>query len=274
MLFQLLAGLAVVGMAQHNKVCSGQQSFQMNPGAVAAVSDLPTASSRCTISAKTHTLGVLCLVPIGNEVEFCFVNAATGAKSGCQRGLNPSLKMDKPAGITGLQITNLNGLCSLSVSNFEYCCTPSDGIQSLTGGKLCLDLPGGNLQNGNRLWLWDCTGDTNQQWWFRSNGQVISMLNSRKCVDLPGNNQKNGNQLWIWDCIDGAKSQQWGFDKHAKTLYLRSSTSDATKCVDANGGGQTVGAAAQIWDCLGNANQLWQTTEFPTVASSSNLTLV
>jgi hypothetical protein len=41
-----------------------------------------------------------------------------------------------------------------------------DGTQiKLTANpSFCIDLPGGDVRNGNRLWLWECNGATNQQW--------------------------------------------------------------------------------------------------------------
>jgi len=33
-------------------------------------------------------------------------------------------------------------------------------------GQLCFDIPGGDLTNGNIVWLWDCNGSPNQQWIF------------------------------------------------------------------------------------------------------------
>jgi len=135
--------------------------------------------------------------------------------------------------------------------------------------KKCLDLPGGDDTNGNKLQLWDCTGASNQQWHF-ADGRLYLVQNSNKCVDLPGNDYTNGNQLEIWDCNDQPQ-QQWEYDPTMGTVYLASS-SDASKCVDANQGGQVNGAAAQIWDCLPastTVSQQWQYSG--TTDSSSNI---
>jgi len=134
-------------------------------------------------------------------------------------------------------------------------------VQSLQSGK-CLDLPGGDTTNGNKLWVWDCNGKNTQTWQFFEN-QLIYLGDTRKCVDLPGGATTNGNQLQIWDC-NGHGSQKWGYDPNMKTIYLASSamlnsSSNANKCMDLRWGGMNKGTAVEIWDCSGggNKNQMW-----------------
>jgi len=72
---------------------------------------------------------------------------------------------------------------------------------------LCIDLPGGNAYNGNKLQLWGCNGGDSQNWAW-DNGQIKYAADDSFCIDLPGGNAENGNQLWLWECSDG-DSQQW-----------------------------------------------------------------
>merc|ERR1712216_700517 len=82
-----------------------------------------------------------------------------------------------------------------------------------------------------------------------------------KCVDVPGNDYTNGNVLQIWDCA-GWPQQLWGYDAWMGTVFLASSTGDASKCFDLQNGGLENGTPVQIWDCIdslsyGNENQQW-----------------
>ena len=61
----------------------------------------------------------------------------------------------------------------------------------------CIDLKGGDVSNGNVLWLWECTGQSNQQWAL--DGQQIKLANTNFCIDsfaVP----KDGNRLQLWEC--------------------------------------------------------------------------
>jgi len=122
----------------------------------------------------------------------------------------------------------------------------------------CLDLPGGNTQNGNKIQIWDCNGKSNQAWVFDS-WQIHFAGDTSKCLDVPGGDLTNGNQLQIWDC-NGQDSQSWGYDSNMQTIYLAHSmanVSDASKCMDLKGGDSTNGNLVEVWDCNGYDNQKW-----------------
>merc|ERR1712003_435040 len=108
------------------------------------------------------------------------------------------------------------------------------------------DLPGGNVANGQPLWMWDCMGSWNQQWTFDGGAFVLADNSWKACVDVPSNDLSNGNKLWVWEC-GGWPQQQWGYDPDQKTIYLASSseTQDATKCFDLATGGQDNGTPVQ-----------------------------
>lgn len=74
-------------------------------------------------------------------------------------------------------------------------------IQSTASG-FCLDLPGGDTQNGNILWMWECYGGDTQQWSFQDN-QLVYLPDTTKCLDLLGGDATNSNHLGIWDCYGG-----------------------------------------------------------------------
>merc|ERR1711939_505858 len=79
--------------------------------------------------------------------------------------------------------------------------------QGVTG--LCIDLPGGNVANGNPLWIWGCNGGDHQQWLYDSTTHNFRYkANQSYCIDVPAGNTANGNHLWLWEC-SGTSSQVW-----------------------------------------------------------------
>merc|ERR1711918_186595 len=74
-------------------------------------------------------------------------------------------------------------------------------------GNTCLDLPGGNTQNGQAIWIWDCNGGNNQRWGYNSDtGGIFYADDLSKCIDA--GNVNNGAPLMIWDC-NQQPQQQW-----------------------------------------------------------------
>ena len=131
-------------------------------------------------------------------------------------------------------------------------------IRYLKDTSKCLDLPGGDTTNGNKLWVWDCNGSPDQQWVFGAGTwQINFKSNPSKCVDIPGGSLKDGNVLQIWDCV-GVPGQRWGYDGRMHTIYAAaSSTADASKCMDLTGGSAKKGTRVEVWDCNGLDNQKW-----------------
>jgi alpha-galactosidase len=55
--------------------------------------------------------------------------------------------------------------------------------------------------------IWDCNGQSNQQWRFNADG-TITAVGANKCLDVPNNATANGTKLNIWSC-NGGGNQQW-----------------------------------------------------------------
>jgi hypothetical protein len=55
--------------------------------------------------------------------------------------------------------------------------------------------------------IWDCNGQTNQQWNLNSNGS-ISGVQSGLCLDAIGQATVNGTKLQLYSCWGGS-NQQW-----------------------------------------------------------------
>jgi hypothetical protein len=122
-------------------------------------------------------------------------------------------------------------------------------VRSVQQFELCLDVPGGDLTNGNQLQMWPCNGLATQYWVFETGSNRIKAASDlNKCVDA--GDLSSSSRLMIWDCNDH-ETQDFGYDVDAKCLYL-SSSGDASLCVDLAGASLT-GAKVQVWEC----NQCW-----------------
>merc|ERR1719326_147421 len=83
---------------------------------------------------------------------------------------------------------------------------------------LCIDLPGGAVGNGKKLWLWGCNGGDSQKWsWDSGTSSIRYTKDPSYCIDVPGGNAKDGNQLWIWQCTGGS-SQKWQIYSRSRTV--------------------------------------------------------
>ena len=127
---------------------------------------------------------------------------------------------------------------------------------TLAGTKKCLDLRGGNTDNGTPVELWDCNGLKNQNWVFAAGSYKIQYAaDTSMCIDNIGGGGQ-GNLLAIWKCTGGA-NQVWGYDPKMQTIYLASSQSNAKWCMDVPGGDTKNGNQIEIWGCNGHSNQRW-----------------
>ena len=61
-------------------------------------------------------------------------------------------------------------------------------------GNKCLDANGQGTTNGTKVIIWDCNGQTNQQWNVNSNG-TITGVQSGLCLDANGAATANGTKL-------------------------------------------------------------------------------
>jgi hypothetical protein len=106
--------------------------------------------------------------------------------------------------------------------------------------------------NGTKVQLWDCSGGSNQSWYFPGDGTIRNGWSGR-CLDADSSGGGgNGSRIQLWDCL-GNGNQAWtmlGDGTIRNWQYGR--------CLDASmqsiGGN---GTAMQLWDCLGTANQRW-----------------
>lgn len=110
----------------------------------------------------------------------------------------------------------------------------------------CLDVPQSNTANGTQPVIWDCNGQSNQQW--AVNGAALQALG--KCLDAPLN-ATAGAKVQLWDCNGGA-NQQWNLNSDGTVSSRQSGL-----CVDVNGNATANGTLVILWTCTGAANQRW-----------------
>jgi len=116
---------------------------------------------------------------------------------------------------------------------------------------LCMNLWGGNAQNGADVRLHNCSGTSNERWWYEaSTGLIRSELNPAYCLDMMGGDLSNGGNVQVWSCIAGHQNMTW--DVMGDTIRPRANHNLA---IDAYGtsSGDNIG----LWSVHGGSNQSW-----------------
>ena len=126
---------------------------------------------------------------------------------------------------------------------------PGSGTIAGVASNRCIDVPNATQNNGTRVQLYDCHGQTNQTWTYTSSKQL--RVYSNKCLDANGAGTANGTAVIIWDCNGGA-NQQWNINANGTISGVQSG-----RCLDVWGTGN--GQQVQIYDCHGQTNQQWRT---------------
>ncbi|NKZ06681.1 lectin [Actinomadura latina] len=125
---------------------------------------------------------------------------------------------------------------------------PVSEIQGVGSGR-CLDVTGASQANGTRVEIWDCHGQSNQQWTSTAAGEL--RVYGNKCLDVNNNGTADGTSVIIWDC-NGQNNQKWRLNSDGSITAV-----GANKCLDVSGNSTANGAYVQIWTCNGASNQRW-----------------
>ncbi|GII81709.1 beta-xylosidase [Sphaerisporangium rufum] len=121
-------------------------------------------------------------------------------------------------------------------------------LRNVNAGR-CLDVPGATQTNGTQTQLWDCNGQSNQQWTLTSAKQL--RVYGNKCLDAEAAGTANGTRAIIWDC-NGQANQQWNVNGDGTITGVASGL-----CLDASGLGTANGTKVHLWSCTGASNQKW-----------------
>ncbi|OXY84287.1 ricin-type beta-trefoil lectin domain protein [Streptomyces sp. 2R] len=116
----------------------------------------------------------------------------------------------------------------------------------------CLDVPGHNFNDGQRLFMWDCNGADAQKWRFGSDGTIRAR---DKCLDVANANFGNGTPIQLAWC-NGSAAQKFTLNG-AHDLV----NTVVGKCVDIPNHSRDRGPSTYLilWECTGNDNQKWST---------------
>ncbi|MGC5033861.1 ricin-type beta-trefoil lectin domain protein [Micromonospora sp. DT229] len=113
------------------------------------------------------------------------------------------------------------------------------GVQS----NRCIDVPNSSRNNGTRVQLYDCHGQTNQSWTHTASRQL--QVYGNMCLDAAGTG--NGAAVQIYSCHGGA-NQQWNVNSNGTISNVQSG-----RCLDV--WSTANGAQVQLYDCHGGTNQ-------------------
>ncbi|MEV0624872.1 endo-1,4-beta-xylanase [Nonomuraea wenchangensis] len=122
-------------------------------------------------------------------------------------------------------------------------------IKGTASGR-CVDVPNAGTADGTGVQLWDCNGQTNQQWTQTSAGEL--RVYGNKCLDAGGTG--NGAKIQIYSCW-GGDNQKWRVNSDGTITGVQSGL-----CLDAVGAGTGNGTGLQLYSCWGGTNQKWTYT--------------
>ncbi|MEU6024569.1 polysaccharide deacetylase family protein [Micromonospora sp. NPDC047134] len=122
---------------------------------------------------------------------------------------------------------------------------PSGSASQIVGSQSgrCIDVPNASQNNGTRVQLYDCHGQTNQAWTYTSDKQL--RVYGTMCLDAAGSG--NGAAVQIYAC-HGQGNQQWNVNSNGTISNVQSG-----RCLDA--WSTANGAQVQLYDCHGGTNQ-------------------
>lgn len=114
----------------------------------------------------------------------------------------------------------------------------------------CVDVPGHNFNDGQRLFMWDCNGADAQKWRIGSDGTIRAR---DKCLDVAGAVFRNGTPIQLAWC-NGSAAQK--FDLNPAHDLVNTVVG---MCVDIPNHSTSRGPSTYLvlWECTGNPNQKW-----------------
>ncbi|WP_271190424.1 poly(ethylene terephthalate) hydrolase family protein, partial [Dactylosporangium matsuzakiense] len=108
---------------------------------------------------------------------------------------------------------------------------PQGGAKRIVGAQSgrCVDVPNASHTNGTRVQLYDCNGQTNQQWTYTTSKQL--QVYGTMCLDAAGSG--NGAAVQIYSC-NGQTNQQWNVNSNG-TITATARTTSSSSWPDAAG---------------------------------------
>jgi len=113
-----------------------------------------------------------------------------------------------------------------------------------------LDVAGFGKNMGTQIHMWSKHGESNQQWFVRSDG-MIQNYDNLLFMDVQWGNIENGTGIHCWEKNSSA-AQKWKFFKDGII-----GTELCEKVLDVEGANPGLGARPVIWPKHGANNQIW-----------------
>lgn len=126
----------------------------------------------------------------------------------------------------------------------------------------CLSLATYDPKNGDNIHLWQCKGQSNQQWVYDGFTQMLrSFADVKKCIRIKNNATEAGSAAFIYDCTTGSIGQQWVIDNATTIKFsddVKTFTSLSTqRCLDVVNGGTNNGTNIEVYNCRDHIAQQW-----------------
>ncbi|MBP2708457.1 lectin [Microbispora sp. RL4-1S] len=218
----------------------------MSDGSVAVVL-LNRGTSTATISTSASALGLGAASSYSVRDLWAHTNATTsGSVSASVAGHAAAMFLVRGGGLVSPSATP-----SATPSASPTGGSGSGAVKAVASGR-CLDVSGASQSNGAQAQIWDCNGQSNQQWTSTSASEL--RVYGNKCLDVNGGSTANGATVIIWDC-NGQNNQKWRFNADGTITAV-----GANKCLDVPNNATANGTKLVIWDCNGGSNQRWTRT--------------
>jgi len=189
------------------------------------------------------------------------------SSAGTITGTAPSTAGTSAVTVTATDGTGAKGSVTFNIVSVTNLRTAFHGVAGPVrldlGGK-CLDDTLNSTTSGNKIQIWDCDGESSQNWEYvpdGSPGGAGTLQINGKCADITNFGTANGSKIQLWAC-NGATSQQWFLVGFAGELYNPASG----RCLDDTGKSTTNGTQVEIFDCNNGTNQAWTPAASPTLS--------
>jgi ricin-type beta-trefoil lectin protein/Big-like domain-containing protein len=178
------------------------------------------------------------------------------------------------AGATILLVLQLASACSPDSPSSPSSVVPPTGAVTATlasgltlihtrlAPEKCLTIPG-SAQNGVKAVIQPCTGATQQQFDFQSNGEIHY---GNFCLGTSTKQGKSGENVIIWPC-NGGNNQKWSVTSAGEIKGING------LCVDVYAENPADGQPVVINTCRGSLNQQWDIESSSTTSPSSDSTM-
>ncbi|MFJ8390911.1 RICIN domain-containing protein [Streptomyces sp. NPDC094438] len=123
----------------------------------------------------------------------------------------------------------------------------------------CLEVPGGNYNNGAPAQQWDCNWGDNQKWAVFPTADGYSMIvnvATGKCLEVADWRTDAGAPVRQWDCTNGA-NQKWVISGKDANNQVTIRNRNSWMVVDDPGASGANGTQMIQWQYNYGANQFW-----------------